>query len=104
MEEKTSEKIFNPVRFDETNFLAKRRFLKLVNKKSRKRELMYAGEARVVVSKYTPIQCEYSYKNNYLRVNFYIQRYTRDNFVVDTSLQKLMNTNLEVNENIFDED
>lgn len=101
----TSEKVFNPARFDGTNYLGKRKYSKQLNSESKKYELEYNGEARVVVSKYTPIRFDYEYKNNCLRVNFYVQRYTKENFVVDTSLQKLMNTDAEVNKNIvMDED
>lgn len=103
LEENCSDKLFNPSRFDGRNFLAKRSFKKLLNEETNKRELVYAGEARVVVSKYTPIQMDYFHKDDSLRINFYIQRYTKDGFVVDSSLQKLMNTDVEANENIFNE-
>ena len=103
--QETSEKVVNPARFDGTNYLGKRKYSKQPNPESKKYELQYNGEARVVVSKYTPIRFDYESKNNCLRVNFYVQRYTKENFVVDTSLQKLMNTDAEVDENrIMDED
>ena len=59
IEEGTIEKLFNPARFDGTNYLANRFFQKLVNPKTKERELQYCGEARVIVSKYTPIQFDY---------------------------------------------
>lgn len=104
LEENSSKKIFNPSRFDGTNFLAKRKFRRMVNVESGKRELIYAGEARVVVSKYTPIHMEYVHKDSSLRISFYVQRYTNEGFAVDASLQKLMNTDAEANENIFDDE
>lgn len=77
----------------------------MLNDESKKRELVYAGEARIAVSKYTPIQMEYFHRDSSLRVSFYIQCYTKEGFVVDASLQRLMNTDdAVVNEKIFDED
>ena len=100
----TADKVFNPSRFDGTNYLAKR---KLKNESCEenggKRRKVYDGEARVAFSDYTEMRFEYMHKDSSLHVHYYIQRYTKEGFVVDVSLQKLMNTDNFVNENIFDE-
>jgi hypothetical protein len=87
----TANKLFDPTRFDGTNFLVKRTFRKTVNELTKKKQVTYHGSAEVVISKYTPIHFEYAHDTQYLRINFYIQRYTLNNFAVDSSLQALMN-------------
>ena len=54
-------------------------------------KLVYAGESKVVVTKYTPIKLDYFHNTNHVKVFFYIQRYTADGFVVDAAVQLLMN-------------
>ena len=87
----TADKLFCSSRFDGTNYLVMRHFQKKFSRETGKREQMYAGHAKVAVSKYTPIRLEYNYGNNHMRINFYIQRYTDEGFVVDTAVQQLMN-------------
>lgn len=58
----TAEKIFNPSRFDGTNYLSKRKFKKVEGVST------YDGMARVVVSLHTPLCMEYAH--NHLKVFF----------------------------------
>jgi hypothetical protein len=90
----TADSIFSPSRFDGTNYLVKRHFQKKLNIETGKLEQAYAGHAKVAVSNYTPIRFEYNYNTNQIRINFYIQRYTDEGFVVDASIQQLMNQEL----------
>ena len=45
----------------------------------------------MVVTRNTPFKMDYYMKTERLSVTFYVQRYTTDDFPVDTSLQALMN-------------
>ncbi|XP_057290872.1 uncharacterized protein LOC130613562 [Hydractinia symbiolongicarpus] len=80
---KNAEKIFNPVRFDGTNYHVKRKY-----RKDKDNILQYDGMSKVAVSEYAPIRLEYAHRH--LKVLFYIQRYTADNFAVVGNMQSLM--------------
>ena len=45
----------------------------------------------MVVSPNTPFIFDFNLKNQKVTVTFYIQRYTADDFVIDSTLQNLMN-------------
>ena len=87
----TAKKVFNPLRFNGTNYLAKRKFESKVDPLSNAKISKFKGSAEVVCTKNTPIQLEYNYELKRLTVTFYIQRYQENGFVIDSSLQKLMN-------------
>lgn len=82
-------KVFSPVRFLGQNFLKKRHFNK--TKVNDRNMLTYAGRAAVVVDKATPLMLEYKTKQQKLTVTFYVQRYDRSDFAMDSRLQALMN-------------
>lgn len=94
----SANKLFDPTRFDGTNFLVKRCFRKVLDEVTNKRTIKVHGSAEVVVTKNTPISLDYTFKTETLRINFYIQRYTNEGFVVDASLQALMNRTCEQEE------
>ena len=83
-------KVFSPVRFAGNNFLRKRQFLK-VNENGRN-VFKYTGRAAVVVSQSTPLILQYNTKQEKLTVLFYVQRYDKDDFSLDISLQALLNS------------
>lgn len=83
-------KVFSPVRFEGNNFLRKRQFLK-VNENGRN-VFKYTGRAAVVVSQSTPLILQYNTKQEKLTVLFYVQRYDKDDFSLDISLQALLNS------------
>ena len=89
-----AKKIWHNKRFDGAFYLTKRMFRKKLNPESKKPESVYDGYSKVVVSKYTPIRMEYSYKSQKLKTSFYIQRYNSDGFSIDTALQDLINTGI----------
>ena len=83
-------KVVSPVRFIGQNYLRKRNFEKATE--NGRNILKYAGRAGVVVSKGTPILFEYNIKQEKVTVTFYVQRYDREDFAVNTRLQTLTNT------------
>lgn len=82
-------KVFSPVRFKGNNYLKKRHFDKV--KESGRKILKYSGRAAVVVSKSTPLIFDFNMKQEKLTVSFYVQRYDKDDFSLDLSLQALLN-------------
>ena len=89
-EKKSSlEKVFNQVRFDGSNLLRKRFFAKVVSAESKKKS---TGCAEVVVSVNTPMRFDYVYSTSKLSVTFYIHRYDKNEFAVDASLQRMVNS------------
>ena len=82
-------KIFSPARFGGENLLKRRHFQKVVLKG--RCIFQFKGRAAVIVSKVTPIVMEYSFKKEKLTISFYIQRYDKDDFAIDLSLQTLVN-------------
>ena len=53
---------------------------------------VYNGCAQVVFSVNTPMRLDYNYASSKVTISFYIQRYDKDDFAVDASLQTLMNS------------
>jgi len=86
----TAEKVFSPARFEGQDVLRKRHFSRQPDT-SGKLASMYKGRSAVVVSPGTPFILDYNLKNQKVTVTFYIQRYTAKDFVIDSSLQSLMN-------------
>ena len=86
----TVEKVFSPSRFEGQDVLRKRHFSCVPGLKG-KVEFLYKGRSSVVVSNNTPLTFDYNLKSQKVAVTFYIQRYTPEDFVVDSSLQNLMN-------------
>lgn len=89
-------KIFNPVRFDGTNFLSKRKFKKVVepsssSTKKKQQTTVYDGHVKVPICKNTPIRFQYFKKLSHLTVTFYIQRYDGNDFATDLALQNIIN-------------
>ena len=87
--EETAEKLWSPARFSGENFLLKRNFEKIP--KDGRSIYQYIGKSCIVVSKRTPIIMSFSAKQNRVTVTFYVQRYDKDGFAKDCSVQKLMN-------------
>lgn len=83
--------VFSSVRFDGTNYLRKRFFCKAVEEAGSKKVDKYNGCAEVVFSIHTPLRLDYCYETSKVQVSFYIQRYDKDDFVLDSSLQRIMN-------------
>ena len=84
-------KLFSPARFSDETWFATRHFKKIPSMTGRKRESVYNGKSVIVISKYTPFCVDYSMKSQKVNVSFYIQRYTGDNYALDSGLQALMN-------------
>ena len=87
----SANKLFAPWRFDGTNYLAKRHFIKKLVPGTKKQKYECDGYAKVAVCEETPIRLVYEYKTNILSVCFIIQRYTADGFAIDSSVQAQMN-------------
>lgn len=87
----TAEKVFSGSRFDGTNYLRKRFFANNVDADSGDRSKTYNGCAQVVFSTNTPLRLDYNYASKKVTISFYVQRYNKDDFAVDASLQRLMN-------------
>ena len=81
------DKVFAPWRFDGTNYLAKRILAIKLFPGARKRELACDGQAAVAVTEETLIRLEYDCKTNIVKVTFFIQRYTAEDFAVDSTVQ-----------------
>lgn len=84
------EKVFSPARFEGQDVLRKRHFTRKPGSKG-KVEFSYKGRSAVVVSTNTPFIFDFNLKSQKVIVTFYIQRYTADDFVIDSTLQNLMN-------------
>jgi hypothetical protein len=69
--------------------LKKRHFEKI--KENGRSIFKYSGRAAVVVGKSTPLLFEYNMTQQRLTITFYIQRYNKEDFSLDLSLQALIN-------------
>ena len=85
-------KLLSPARFSGENFIAYRHFKKVPSKTSKKLVSVFNGRSVVALTDKTPFIMNYSMKTERVTVTFYVQRYTKDDFPVDVSLQALMNT------------
>ena len=85
----TAEKIFSPARFEGQDVLRKRHFSRQPDNNGTMRSV-YKGRSAVAISQTTPFCFDYNLKNQKVTVTFYIQRYTAQDFVIDSSLQSLM--------------
>ena len=88
-----ADKIFCVKRFNGMNYLAKRFFKK--EKTPGDGKLTYNGCAKVRVSISTPIRLEYKYSVKRLQITFFIQRYDTEDFATDVTLQKMINDELQ---------
>ena len=84
-------KLFSPCRFSGETYFAQRHFKKVPSKAGGKTESVYNGRSAIVVTESTPFCMNYAMKTQRVTVTFYIQRYTAEHFVLDSSLQALMN-------------
>ena len=84
-------KLFSPSRFSGETFFAQRHFKRVPSKAGGK--TVYNGRSAIVVTESTPtLFCmNYAMKTQHVTVTFFIQRYTAEHFVVDSSRQALMN-------------
>ena len=82
-------KVFSPVRFSGNNVLKKRQFSK--TKEGGRNILRYTGRAAVVVGKTTPLILDYNTRREKLTITFYVQRYDKNDFAMDSRLQALTN-------------
>ena len=87
----SAKKIFSPSRFDGSNYLRKRFFTKSVDAVSKIKETIYSGCAEFVFSINTPLRIDYVYSTSKAIITFSVQRYDKDDFCVDASLQKIIN-------------
>ena len=87
-------RIFSSARFCSEVFFATRHFKNIPSSTRKKKESMYNGKSMIVVSASTPFTMDYIMKTQKVSVLFYIQRYTADNYALDTSPQTLMNQHL----------
>ena len=84
-------KLFSPSRFSGETFFVQRHFQRVPSKAGGKTESVYNGRSAIVVTGSTPFCMNYAMKAQRVTVTFFIQRYTAEHFVVDSSLQALMN-------------
>ena len=85
-------KLFCPARFEGESYLAYRHFKNVPAKPTAgKMVSVYNGKSVVVITSTTPFSMDYNTVKELLTISFYVQRYTADDFVVDSSLQALMN-------------
>lgn len=90
----TIKKLFSPSRFSGETYFAHRHFMRKGStslKPGKKMVSVYNGRSSIVVSAMTPFCMDYSLKTERVTITFFIQRYTSNDFAVDTSLQSLMN-------------
>ena len=75
---------------------------------SKVKETIYSGCAEVVFSINTPLRIDYAYSTSKATITFYVQRYDKDDFCVDASLQKIINkseaVSVEVERSFFEGD
>jgi len=84
-------KLFSPSRFSGETFFAQRHFKRVPSKAGGKTESVYDGRSAIVVTEKTPFCINYAMNTQRATVTFYIQRHTAEHFVMDSSLQALMN-------------
>lgn len=85
----TAAMVWAPARFSGENFLAKRHFEKIPENG---RVIQHYNEkSLVVVTQATPIQMDFCVKQQQVKTTFYVQRYDRNDFAKDATLQKMMN-------------
>lgn len=84
----TAEKVWSPARFSGENFLLRRNFEKIPE--NGRMVFHYKGKASVVITNKTPLKIDYSMKQQKAVVTFYVQRYDKEDFAIDASLQNLM--------------
>jgi len=87
---KSLKRMFSPARFSGQTMFATRHFKKVPSEAGGTKSV-YNGKSLVVVTKRTPFSIDYTMKNQKASVSFYIQRYTADDFALDSTLQTLMN-------------
>ena len=85
----TATKIWSPAQFSGENFVRKCHFEKA-------RECVcvvrhYNGKSSMVVTQATPVEMDFSMKQQRVTTKFYVQRCYRNGFAKDASLQKLVN-------------
>lgn len=90
-------RLLSPARFSGETFFAKRHFKRVPSTTGGKKHSVYNGKSMIVISESTPFSIEYVMKSQKAFVSFYIQRYTCDDYAVDSSLQALMNRNISSN-------
>ena len=88
----TAMKLFSTVRFAGECVLAYQHFTRVpAEMQGGKMVSKYNGRGVVVVITTTPLCLDYNVTKETVTLSFYVQRYTADDFVVDASLQALMN-------------
>lgn len=89
----TASKLLSPGRFCGECVLSYRHFKRVPSKTLGENMLsMYNGRSMVAVTSITPLCMDYCTKKEVVTISFYVQRYTKDDFVIDSSLQALMNS------------
>ena len=95
--DETAQKIFDPWRFDGTNYLSKRHYKKVPGI-DKKMTTVYGGRAIVPVTRETPIRMEYVLSTNIVKITFYIQRYTTEDLAIDAHVQTLIDRDYQLQE------
>jgi hypothetical protein len=91
----TAEKLFSPARFSGETMLAYRHFKKAPSTTPGEKQVsVYDGRSIVAITATTPLCLDYNMSKEVVTVSLYVQRYTRDNFVIDSTLQAHMNQNV----------
>ena len=91
----TAEKLFSPARFSGESMLAYRHFKKAPSTTPGEKQVsVYDGRSIVAITATTPLCLDYNMSKEVVTVSLYVQRYTRDNFVIDSTLQAHMNQNV----------
>lgn len=80
-------KVFSPSRFSAETLFAQR----VPSKAGGKTESVCNERSAIVLTESTPFCMNYAMKTQRVTMTFFIQRYTAEHFVVDSSLQALMN-------------
>ena len=90
--ESSSKKLLHPLRFGK-NLMAHRKYSKCpsMGNEIPRKDTIYAGMGRVVVTKISPITLVYYTKTQKVNTSCYIQRYDANDFALDTAFQAMLN-------------
>ena len=88
----TVSKLFSPARFAGECYLVHRHFKRVPSGPSGGKLLSaYNGKSIVVVTPTTPLCLDYNTAKEQVAFSFYVQRYTAEDFAIDSTLQAIMN-------------
>ena len=91
----TAEKLFSPARFSGESVLAYRHLKKAPSVAPGEKQLsVYDGRSIVAITMTTPLFLDYNMSKEIVTVYLHVQCYTKNNFVIDSTLQAHMNKNV----------